>query len=127
MPRTSSIAISEIGFPPAARIISNNALVGASITTVLISGLVDEIEEHPLLAARQPCQLSTGVAEDKGCRRDVLRAGVHVAKQPLDRAGAHRHGSSGAVHDLGDFMTRPGYVGHRQTDVRALANRQRVP
>ena len=63
------------------------------------TSVVDEIEEYPVLAGGQPGELASGGLPHAGRRRDVLRAGVDVADEALDRsaAQARRTRQPGAV------------------------------
>ena len=73
----------------------------------LDSRLVHEIEENPLLRVSQAGKLAAGIADDRRRRGDVLRAGVHVAEQTLDRASAQRQRAGRRVHELRDLLTAP--------------------
>ena len=57
----------------------------------------------------------------------MLRAGVHVAKQTLDRAGAQRISTSGFIDEQRGLMRRPCHVGHRESDERVLLDRRPIP
>src|SRR6478672_9665511 len=125
--RTSSTGSSYSGLPPLSRTCARNASVAGSMTTLILLCLVDEIEEDPLLACGEPGQLPAGATEDEGCRGDVLRTGVHVAEQSLDRAGAERNRSGRLVNELRYVMARPRDVGHGQPHQRLLTRGQGMP
>ena len=59
--------------------------------------VVDEIEQYPVLAAGEAGELASSGLPHAGRRRDVLRAGVHVADEALDRSAATTKTNRGAV------------------------------
>src|SRR3954471_19392845 len=125
--RASSTVNSYSGLPPPARICASRASVAGSSNTLISLRLVDQAEEDPLFTRGESGQLLTGCAEERRCRGDVLRARVHVAKQPLDRAGAQGYRSRRLVDEVCELVARPGDVGHSEPHQRLLPGRQRTP
>src|SRR3954471_3186255 len=123
--RASSTVNSYSGLPPPARICASRASVAGSSNTLISLRLVDQAEEDPLLTRGESGQLLTGCAEERRCRGDVLRARVHVAKQPLDRAGAQAPLTSKLVEEVRHVVARPGDVRHSEPHQRLLSGRQR--
>src|SRR5439155_10185000 len=83
--------------------------------SMLLTG-IHELQKKPTFAGCEACELTPGGADDTWSRSDVLRAGVHVAEEALERAGAKGDRARRLVDEGAYFLHRPGGVSQCETD-----------